>query len=514
MFWTRDDVADGLKKALPGLQAFFLMVVEDQEVRYISPTMVRFLGYGDGACPRVPTSQIFPDVDSEDVRRACKADNLATPILRLNLARANGELVATQCLVSCGTQASHERCYLVGTIAGQLATPVAESKAPPENSESVPQSQATLAQLAHEIRTPISALIGLLQLLDTSKMPPDQRKVLESISLLTRNVQTLLSDVLDASRIWAGRMVLAKEDFNLRSLAQPLITRYDLLHPQLRIELEYDSAVPEQLYGDPHRIEQVLTNLLSNSVKHTREGSIILSVRPGGGDYEVEICVKDTGEGIPPGIRENIFNAYSRREDSASSDSTGLGLYIVKQIVALHGGAISCISEAGKGCEMRCLMPLIPKKTSTTPQYGTVGLTHLPAEIPESSRRGGVPRILLVDDNSINLMVVGKFLKLWKYPYSTALSGEECLAKIDSGEYGIVLLDIRMPGMDGYQTAEAIRRRDDYAAEIPIVALTASTEQGVVERLVAAGMDSYIFKPFQAAELKVLIEHFVGLPPQ
>lgn len=516
MFWSKGDIAAGLRRALPGLRAYFLVVVEDEVVRFLSPELARHLEYNEYSLRNLRAPLLFPRGGWARLVEASASQDLHSPLVSVSISTSEGDICPIHVLVSAAGEEGAARYYLAGTLA-DLARGEAEGDTPGAPREELKQSQDTLAQLAHEIRTPISALLGLLQILDTSGMEADQRELVGAISSLTRNVQSLLTDVLDASRIWAGRMVLSYSSFDLRELASALIARYALLHPHLRIELEYDARVPQDLWGDSHRIEQVLANLISNSVKHTMLGGVKLVVQPGDAARDVRIVVRDTGEGIPADVIETVFHAYSRKEGVSPSSSTGLGLYIAKQIVDLHGGTIVCHSQAGKGCEMVCTIPLIPpaeKGASSSPQFGTAGLPYLPDNMPASTRRGAIPRVLLVDDNNINLMVVGKFLKLWNYPYTAVYSGEECLAKLDESTYGLVLLDIRMPGMDGYETAKRIRSRGDAASELPIVALTASTEPGVVERLTSVGMDSYIFKPFQASDLKAVIEFFVGQPPR
>ena len=276
--------------------------------------------------------------------------------------------------------------------------------------------------------------------------------------------------------------------------------RNKLLHPNLSVSFSYSEDIPHQIYGDAHRIEQVLINVISNALKHTSAGSVEVKIAPAVQPNSLEIKVIDTGSGIAPDVQKRLFAPYERSEGNMTMGS-GLGLYISKQIVELHKGTIALESVLNQGTTVTIVLPLIERERTPVAQEQTTKPQYV-------SYQGA--RLLLVDDNAINVMVVQKFLNRWGYHSDVANSGLQALEAIDKNDYGLVLMDIRMPEMDGFQATERIRARKDARAQVPIIALTASTEPGVRERIEAVQMDGYLFKPFNAEELHQTVAKFLG----
>ncbi len=354
----------------------------------------------------------------------------------------------------------------------------------------------------HETRTPINALLGLIDLLSQTPLTDEQRQYIDAMHGLAESLINLLSDAIDSSRISAGKMTLRQNFFDLYAIASKIITRNKLLHPHLQLNFSYQDDLAHQIYGDAHRIEQVLINIISNALKHTTAGSVSLNISKSNKQANyLEINIIDTGSGITPEVQKRLFNPYERSEDNMTMGS-GLGLYITKQIVELHQGDITLTSQFGKGTTVTITLPLIEKTTIPT----TIAA-------PENKTTYAVyngKRLLLVDDNAINIMVVQKFLKRWGYIADTANSGRQALEALEKGDYGLILMDLRMPEMDGFQATQQIRSRKDKKASTPIIALTASTEQGIRERIQETNMNGYLFKPFNAEELHQLVAKYLG----
>ncbi len=508
MLWFNDDIGAVLRKTFGEVNGFFFIAIEDGRVRFMSSELYPRLGYPRGRKPTLDAKDIMLRKDW----KAIEAEG-PTPLFEshpriIGLLRSDGTPLPAKCLLSKSQQnPGPASIYIVGTFS-ELSSSL-QSEAPPPTTLSLKNQQDTLAFLSHEIRTPITALNGLIALLDPRELNEEQTKIVKSLTALSGSIQTLLSDVLDSSKIWAGQMVLAERAFRFQKLCQNLIDRYALVAPRLQFSLSYDPTIPERIVADCGRIEQVLNNLISNAVKYTEKGSVDLKVSPDLLIENLKVSVTDTGEGIPEQLRSTVFKAYTRNEEKGSKQSTGLGLYISKKIVELHGGTISLESEEGVGTTISFTLPIRTPEEYDAPS-GTIGLSHLPRASCKSIRRGINQRILLVDDNKINLLVVGKFLKRWGYQFQEALSGQQTLEALEQQPFGLVLLDIRMPGMDGYEVARRIRQLPAPADQTPIIALTASTEPGVVENIYKADMDGHIFKPFKSEELKERIEQLIG----
>ena len=357
----------------------------------------------------------------------------------------------------------------------------------------------------HETRTPINSLFGLIELLAQTQLTDDQRQYVDAMHTLADTLMHLLSDALDTSRISAGKLELKPEIFNLYKVVERIVHRNQLLHPNLSVSFTYNESLPKEIYADEHRIEQVIINIISNALKHTTEGSVQLHVQPGAAPQTIAIQIADTGQGIAPDVLKRLFIPYERAEANFTMGS-GLGLYISKQIVELHKGTIAVESQLGVGTTVTITFPLCEKQP-------TLPLEQTTEEKPLYEPYNG-KYILLVDDNAINVMVVQKFLKRWGYLADVAYSGKEALECVEQKDYVLILMDLRMPEMDGFQATQYIRARTDAKAQTPIVALTASTEPGVRERIEEEKMNGFLFKPFNAEELHHTVATFAGWSDQ
>ena len=404
--------------------------------------------------------------------------------------------------------------YLIGNQGGTQASLANGSPTP--TGAGVAEREEFLTLMSHEIRTPLSALTGILQLLGHTEPTGEQQRLIDAANQLSEHLIRLLNDVLDASRVRAGKMVLHLTEFDLYALLTKLLTSYRPLYPHLALTLEYAADMPHTVRGDTNRMAQIVTNLLGNALKFTEQGGVTIAVSLDSARKSYRLTVRDTGVGLSRERIASLFQPYVEGSTQTNRLGTGLGLYISKQLVELHGGEIQVDSQEGKGTGITCQFPLAPsleeegesqpKQTDNPPDppmdTGGVGLLN-------TGRKGHGKNVMVVDDNPINSLIVNKFLARWGYEPASASSGPEALEKLDNGGYGLILMDLRMPGMSGIETAQAIRNRADERANTPIVALTASTEPGVKEAVAACGMDGYIFKPFDAERLREVVKRFL-----
>lgn len=464
------------------IDQLLLLVLDNQRIEFISRALIEFLAFDVSTPPTTPEQILAPHL-WENLQTHPKASLPHADLLACR--RADGSTVSCNVIHYVFTGERHLLLF----------APYQKPK-----SEDRSDLRELFDFVNHETRTPINALLGMIELLGQTQLTDEQRQYIDAMRGLADSLINLLSDALDSSRISAGKMELKQDVFNFYDIVKKIVDRNKLLHPNLLVSFSYDENIPHQIYGDEHRIEQVLINVISNALKHTSTGSVEVKVAPAVQHNSLEIKVVDTGCGIPQSVQKRLFAPYERSEGNTTMGS-GLGLYISKQIVELHKGTIALDSVPNQGTTVTIILPLIEAARTTAVQKQN----QQPQYIPYQGAR-----LLLVDDNAINVMVVQKFLNRWGYYSDVANSGLQALEAIDKNDYGLVLMDIRMPEMDGFQATERIRARKDARAKIPIIALTASTEQGVRERIEAVQMNGYLFKPFNAEELHQTVAKFLG----
>ncbi|MCR5501591.1 MAG: response regulator [Lachnospiraceae bacterium] len=372
-----------------------------------------------------------------------------------------------------------------------------------------------LANMSHEIRTPINTIIGMDEMIlreSTKNVPKEYANPVtgyaRDIKFASEALLSLVNDLLDVSKIESGKMHLVEQEYDMKDLLHGLVS---MIRPRaedkkLYFDLDIDETLPKRLYGDSQKIRQILLNLLTNAVKYTDDGGFTLSMKVTGrneAEVSLRIAVKDTGIGVKKEDLEKLFSAYERLDEVKNSDiqGTGLGLDISRQFAEMMSGSIRCESIYGEGSEF---IFLLKQKIVDEEPMGV-----FLADAADSSEKSYKPQfvapdadILVVDDNPMNLNVIKGLLKPTKVFVTTAASGEECLKKIADNDFNVVLLDHMMPGMDGIETMEKIRKMKP---ELPVYALTANSTSGGEEFYVSKGFTGYLTKPIDI----IAVEHAI-----
>jgi signal transduction histidine kinase/ActR/RegA family two-component response regulator len=371
-----------------------------------------------------------------------------------------------------------------------------------------------LSTMSHEIRTPLNAVIGMSNLLITGNPRPDQRENLEVLKFSAGNLLSIVNDVLDFNKIESGKLVFENTKFNLVELMHNICGGQMLTAKTKGIlfKLDVDSTLSRKvLFGDPTRITQIVFNLVSNAIKFTAEGNISVKatcIEDRHNLVTVNFSVKDTGIGIEKSRLDLIFEPFIQESLSTTRQygGTGLGLAIVKRLLELQGLKIKVSSKPGVGSEFSFSMEF-PVSTEA----------FVPANInqPQQSTEDGETlssiRMLIAEDNPVNVMLMKKLLSKWNIVPSIAENGERAVELVQYGNFDIILMDLQMPVMSGFDAAKEIRKMPDpQKSKIPIIALTASALFDIRERVQESGMDDYVSKPFKPNELFDKIQTLVS----
>ena len=367
-----------------------------------------------------------------------------------------------------------------------------------------------LAEMSHEIRTPLNALKGFSELLSSTKLDTVQREYMDIIRESADTLGLLLGDIIDISKIELGKMDLEAIALNLHEVAQSALklARPGVEGKRLYLKLDMPENQQQDFYGDPTRIRQIITNLLSNALKFTSDGGITLSIltrKPVAidGKYEVIITVTDTGIGIAPDKQQLIFEAFSQAEASTLRrfGGSGLGLAIVKMLAARMGGAVTLESKPGAGSKFSVNLFLSPAKPRALP----AGTARLVLDSPAKPFQGA--RVLVAEDNAVNLKLVRILLENMGCVVDTVVNGMEAVVKARENSYGLIILDMLMPEMGGLAVAGALR--GELQLKTPIIALTAAALQEDRDRALAGGIDGYLTKPVRPQDLEEKLAQYL-----
>jgi PAS domain S-box-containing protein len=357
-----------------------------------------------------------------------------------------------------------------------------------------------LATMSHEIRTPLNAIVGIsdLMLIDTNAR---NKENIDILNFSSRNLLSLITDILDLTKIDAGKVEIAKNPIDLNEILQSVSQSFRLACEEKNIEFQLDiqQGTPFNILGDELRLWQILNNLLGNAVKFTSKGSIRLEVKSSkrsGKQVRYYFRLTDTGIGIRKEHKELIFQAFEQAEHQIGKQfgGTGLGLNITRKLIRMHGGEISVESKYNKGSVFSFYIDYDLWKTSKISKKNIAGSKRL-----HSKALTGM-HILVVEDNPVNQMVVVSYLKHWKLKSDIANNGKEAMDLLTKHQYDLILMDLYMPIMDGFETIRRLRKSKKWK-QLPIVALSASAELSVIEKALRVGADKCLTKPFNPDQL-------------
>jgi PAS domain S-box-containing protein len=370
-----------------------------------------------------------------------------------------------------------------------------------------------LANISHEIRTPMNGIAGMANLLKLTTNSEERETYLNAIRHSAENLKVIINDILDLAAIDSGKLKFEKIAFNLHDILPSLLNTFMYQAKEKKIELSFSIAKELNVFllGDPMRLNQILINLISNAMKFTHHGNIkvdcsIHDVK--NRMYWISFKVSDTGIGIPASKLNTIFESFSQADESVTRKygGSGLGLTIVKQLVDMQHGKITVESRENVGSVFTAIIPYqsvkakqLTRSKSKPKTTETLNLKNL--------------RILLVEDNDINRLYAQSILKNWNCKTDVAENGLIAIEKLKTRDYDVVLMDVQMPVMDGYEASKAIRLMPPSTNEVPIVALTANATRSDAELCLAAGMNDYLAKPFTPEDLYNKLFHDLGIKP-
>lgn len=402
-----------------------------------------------------------------------------------------------------------EKEMMEAKIFAELATLIAEeAKAKAEKAtciaeDAVKAKQQFLSNMSHEIRTPMNAIIGFTKVLLKTELTTKQKEYLQAIKISGASLIVLINDILDLAKVDAGKMNFEKTPFKMALSISAMLHLFEPKIEEKNLELikVYDSNIPDVLLGDPVRLHQIILNLVSNAVKFTNKGKITMKVQMISEDAthaNIEFSVTDTGIGIPENKLNSIFDNFEQASSSTSRlyGGTGLGLAIVKQLIALQGGTILTKSEVGKGSTFSFVLSFEKTNEEAEPE---IAFTKLDEEVRKI-------RVLVVEDIALNQLLMKTLLDDFGFERDIAANGKIAIELLESITYDIILMDLQMPEMNGFEATEYIR--NTLHSKIPIIALTADVTTVDLEKCKLVGMNDYIAKP---VDERVLYSKIIGL---
>ncbi len=370
--------------------------------------------------------------------------------------------------------------------------------------ESIKFKQNFLANISHEMRTPLTGILGMIDILEHTELTPTQKDYFDTLKHSSENLREIINQVLDYSKIEAGKVKLKPTHFSLKELlAETKMLYKGSVKPGVQFSTDSDLKIPALIHADENRIKQIINNLVANALKFTNKGSVVLSSHllspdPLSKQAIVKIAVTDSGIGIPFEMQEKLFRPFSQIDDKDTRkyEGTGLGLSICKELVMLLGGKIGVISEYRKGSTFWFVFPAIltDAKANTTKPADP----HDQASSDEKINNNHSLNILFAEDKLINQKVISLILTSMGHKVTLASNGEQALSLYKPSEFDLILMDIQMPVMDGITATKKLKEK--YKHLPPIVGLSANAFEGDREKYMVLGMDEYLTKPFEKEE--------------
>ncbi|HEY6901932.1 MAG TPA: ATP-binding protein [Puia sp.] len=356
-----------------------------------------------------------------------------------------------------------------------------------------------LSVMSHELRTPLNAVIGISHLLLQNQPREDQQEDLRTLQFSGESLLNIINDILDFTKLDSGKIELSSIDFNLRDLTQSLYQSFSFKAKEKNIvfDVEYDERMPFYVKGDSFRLSQVLNNLISNAIKFTQVGAVRLKVQMMENNetsFITRFSVVDTGIGISKDKQEKIFEQFTQADSDTTRlyGGTGLGLSISSRLVELMGSRIQVASESGKGSDFHFSIVL---------QRGEVPAAAVPAPkvVTKSNDQFKNKLILLAEDNAFNANIARRFITGWGGQLDIVVDGRQALDFVSVKKYDLILMDVQMPVLDGFACTRKIRK---HFKDVPIIAITASPKNEIINEIIACGMDDFVSKPFKPNELR------------
>jgi PAS domain S-box-containing protein len=402
---------------------------------------------------------------------------------------------------------SQDDLYVLDFIANQIAIAIQRRmmldnliSARQKAEEAAQSKQLFMSTMSHEIRTPLNEVIGITNLLLQGNPREDQMDFIKTLKFSGNHLLTLVNDVLDYNKMESGKIIFEQTQFNLSDFLEEIMRSYSFRSKakHLSFEIKKIGSIPEEVIGDPIRLNQILSNLLSNALKFTNEGSITVLIKElnqTANQSKMEFTVTDTGIGIPKEKHSFIFDSFTQASPDTTRHfgGTGLGLAICKKLIELQGGNITIESEPGKGSTFRFVISFgISEKGSKSSSI----------EMPENFTGLEGKRLLVAEDNKINFFVANKFLVGWGISVTHAENGQIALDILEKQDFDLILMDLHMPVMDGIEATRIIRKSDNPKIKnIPIVALTAAIMSESHDKIEDLVINDYVLKPFKPHDL-------------